>query len=141
MEEMMKKKLSMDFTPEMQIGWRGLGSPQCSKLNTISPSFREGNLREHLGNPRVKNKLLLKRRTLEKTAMLNMGFEGRYLNENVKTRFLPSETAMGMGSLDFCEPLTPGSASDLIKHLLTPFIPSHIMEMKRNLSHYIPNSS
>lgn len=46
-------------------------------INTISPFFREGNLREHLGNPPVKNELLLKRKSLEKTAAkLNMGFGG-----------------------------------------------------------------
>lgn len=54
-----------------------------------------------MGNPPVKNKLLLKRRGLEKTAKLNMGFRGRYLNENVKIRFFPSETAMGMGKFGF----------------------------------------
>lgn len=90
------------YTPEMQIGRRGLGSPQCSLLNTVSPFFREGNLREHLGKPPVKNELLLKRRSLEETAAkLNTGFRGRFLNENVKTRFLPSGAAMGMGKFEF----------------------------------------
>lgn len=84
------------------MGWRGLGSPQCSQPNTISPFFREGDLRECLGNPPVKIKLVLQRRSLEKTAeKLNMGFRGSYLNENVKTRFLPPETAMGMGKFGF----------------------------------------
>lgn len=55
-----------------------------------------------MGNPPVKNKLVLQRRSLEKTAAkLNMGFRGSYLNEKVKTRFLPSETAMGMGKFGF----------------------------------------
>lgn len=95
-------KFTMSFTPEMQIGWRELGSPQCSQLNTVSPFFREGNLREHLGKPPVKNELLLKKRSLEETAAkLNTGFRGRFLNENVKTRFLPSGAAMGMGKFEF----------------------------------------
>lgn len=55
-----------------------------------------------LGNLPVKNKLLLKMRSLEEiAAKLNMGFRGRYLNENVETRFLPSETATGMGKSGF----------------------------------------
>lgn len=98
--KVMMKKIHNGLYPRDADWVERVGVSPVFPINKISPFFREGNLREHLGNPPVKNKLLLKRRSLEKTAAkLNMGFRGQYLNENVRTRFLPSE--MGMGKFGF----------------------------------------
>lgn len=100
--KVMMKKIHNELYPRDAHWIERVGVSPVSQVNTISPFFREGNLREHLGEPPVKNKLLLKRRSLEVTAAkLNTGFRGRFLNENVKTGFLPSGAAMEMGKFEF----------------------------------------